>query len=339
LSRSGARAIAIVLATTAVAPGCGGDGGDGARGERAETPRVAQASRVSWDVRDVKTLFSQAVGIRLDETRLHGVTALAQYYDEPLDAVHRLYRIYVTDGGRQLEQLTSGKPASGGVYWHRERRRTWVARKRFDNLILEWATVPERRTNEQWDRLVAIVRNLGKPRREYTRIPQEEIPCERAGIAPSGPGKEGSCLLGGQTLTIVNRDRGLNLRHLRLDRVRGRVARRAAAECCGEQPHRPDRGRFLLVRYRIVNTGTKVIGSNAFRLVLGDRRIKSDYRVESSEQVLGAGEQATWVSVFDLTPATAKRATRAGALEVGNVDGASDPEYVDSVARLRLSPP
>jgi hypothetical protein len=331
--------MAAILAMGALAGGCGGKDGDDAGREPAKTPREAPASRVSWSVQDVKTLFSQAVGIRLDETRLRGVPTLAQHYDEPLDAVHRLYYIYVTDGARQLEQLTNGKPARNGVYWHRGKGRVWVARKRFDNLVLEWATAGERRLNEQWDRLVAILRNLGRTPREYTGIPREEIPCERAGIAPSGPGKEGSCLLGGQTLAIVNRDRGLSLRYLRLDRVRVRVARRAAPECCGNEPHRPDRGRFLLVRYRIVNTGTKVVGSNAFRLVLGERRIKSDYVVEASDQVLGAGEQARWVSVFDLNPATARRASRVGALELGNEDGAGDPEYVDSVARIRLSPP
>jgi hypothetical protein len=92
-----------------------------------------------------------------------------------------------------------------------------------------------------------------------------------------------------QNLTIANRDTGLNLRYLLLDRVRVRVARSVP--------------------------------------------------FANDVDVLGAREQETWITVFDLSPATARRATRVGALEIANEDGGGDPEYADAVARLRLSPP
>jgi hypothetical protein len=300
----------------------------------------APASQALWTVADVRTVFRQAADVTLNEARADGVPSL---YERGSTFHYGIFFIYVTDGGRQLERLTPGNPPGDGIYWRRIRlnkERVWEARRRFGNLVLEWVAGKARRTNKEWDRLVAILGNLGKSPDQYTGIPPEELPCWRAGIAPAGPGKEGACLLDGQNLVIANRETGLNLRYLRLDRVRVRVARSVPSAFSGEKPLRPDNGRFLLVRYRIVNTGTKVLGSNFYNLVVGDRRIGSDWRVEAyanDEQVLGAGEEASWVTVFDLTPATAARATRAGALEVGNEDGSPDPDHADSIARLRLS--
>jgi hypothetical protein len=302
----------------------------------------APATQALWTVADVKRVFQQAADVTLGEADADGVPSL---YERGGNFRYGIFFVYVTDGGRQLERLTPGNPGLDGLYWRRIRlnkERVWQARKRFGNLVLEWVAGKARRTNREWDRLVAILGNLGKSPDQFTGLPPEEIPCRRAGIAPSSPGKEGACLLGGQNLVIVNRGTGLNLRYLRLDRMRVRVARSVPSAFSGEKPLRPDRGRFLLVWYRIVNTGTKVLGSNFFNLALDGRRIGSDWRVEAyanDEQVLGPGEQATWVTVFDLTPAKAARATRAGALELANEDGSGDPDHADSVARIRLSPP
>lgn len=303
---------------------------------------AAPATQTVWTVADVERVFREAADVTLIRANGDGVPSL---FERGRNVHYGIFVVHVTDGGGQLERLTPGQPGDDGLYWQRIRlnkERVWQARRRFGNLVLEWVAGQARRTNKEWDRLVAILGNVGKSPGEFTGIPPEETLCTRAGIAPSGPGKEGTCLHRGQNLTIANRDTGLNLRYLRLDRVRVRVARSVPSAFIGEKPLRPDRGRFLLVRYRIVNTGRKVLGSSDFHLVLGGRRIRSDYKVQAfanDVDVLGAGEQETWVTVFDLNPATARRATRLGALEIANEDGGGDPEYADAVARLRLSPP
>jgi hypothetical protein len=336
--------MAMVLAAGALVGGCGGEDGPEGRPEPAETPSGAPRTQVSWSTADVKSLFSRAVGIRLTERRVDGVPTLSLHDREPpYNFRYGIFSIHVTDGAGQLERLTRIKPASDGLYWRRVRYkkdRFWEVRKLFGNVVLEWGAGKERRTNKEWDRLNAILGNLGKQPGEYTGIPQEEIQCERAGITTAAPGKEGTCALEGQTLTIVNRDSQLRLPNLRIDKVRVRVADKVPSAQIGDGPLRA-RGRFVLVRYRIEVTGKELVNTNVLALVIGDRRTQADLRATADanpEQILEPGEKAARVAVFDVSRSVASRAPRVGALEIAN-DTAADFEYADLLGRVRLSPP
>jgi hypothetical protein len=337
--------MAVLLAVGVLAGGCGGDDDGDAPRAPAETPREAPASAASWSVADVKNLFWRAVGIKLDERRVDGVSTLglSTAPGPPFNFRYGVFSIHVTDGGRQLERLTRTKPASDGLYWRQvasKKDKSWFVSKRYDNVVVEWVAGKQRRTNKEWDRLVAVLDNLGKKAGEYTGTPPEELQCERAGITTAAPGKEGTCALGGQQLTIVNRDSQLRLPNLRIDRVRVRVADQVPSAQIGDGPLRA-RGRFVLVRYRIEVTGQELVNTNVLALVIGDRRTTADLNATADanpEQILEPGEKAARVAVFDVSRSVASRATRVGALEIAN-DTAADFDYADILGRIRLSPP
>jgi hypothetical protein len=74
----------------------------------------------------------------------------------------------------------------------------------YDNVLVE-ATSSDPDDAAAFRRVLRVFDTLGKPADEV-KLPPGETPCERAGIDPDGGGtKEGTCKLGQQTLTVVNR--------------------------------------------------------------------------------------------------------------------------------------
>jgi hypothetical protein len=82
--------------------------------------------------------------------------------------------------------------------------------KVYDNVLVE-ATSSDPDAAAGFRGVLWVFDSLGKPA-DQVKLPPEETPCERAGIDPDGGGKkEGTCKLGQQTLTVVNRGSTLKI--------------------------------------------------------------------------------------------------------------------------------
>jgi hypothetical protein len=215
----------------------------------------------------------------------------------------------------------------------------------FENVVLGWSADPleneVRRTNEKWDRLVAILGNLGKSQDDY-RLNENDVPCEKAGVAPAGPGKEGTCRLSGQTLVIVDRDTPLEFPDVRVDGVRLRTEE-TVSRPLREVGLRPA-GLWVFAEYRIENTGEELWTATEPNLVVGDRRYEHEAgagaRVEPEQPSgLDPGEASRGIVVFDVPATAASRVGREGALEFNGGDDHVSIEDADTVGRIRLSPP
>jgi hypothetical protein len=328
----------VVLALCVLAAGCGGD-------------EAAPARHGPWSVEDVRAVFSRGANVKLSASRLGRLTRLEPPGPgSPGDptGLYGLFSVTVTREAKELQIFTRDsdgrdiQPTKDGIYWSRLGS-GWHAAKVFDNVVLEWSPDPlereERRTTEKWDRLVAILGNLGKSPDDY-RLNEDDVPCEQAGIAPVGPGKEGACRLAGQTLVIVNRDTPLEFPDLRVDGVRLRTEE-TVSRPLREVGLRP-KGLWVFAEYRIENIGEDLLTATEPNLVVGDRRYENDAvgtRLEPDQpSVLDAGKASRGIVVFDVPATAASRVGREGALEFNGDDHATI-EDADTVGRIRLSPP
>ena len=80
----------------------------------------------------------------------------------------------------------------------------------YGNVVLTWST-QSRATNSQFTLLNAILSTLGQPASAVTaKLPASELSCEAQDITPTGS-REGTCLQGGVTRTVVDRNRTLHV--------------------------------------------------------------------------------------------------------------------------------
>jgi hypothetical protein len=333
----------LLAAALLVAAGCGG-GDDEGGGDGTDAGK--------YDDQDVTDLFQQAGGVELvtrpspsfDTLTLptsSGSSASAQdrygafnvYVVKRKDAL----KVFKQDDKKQEIE------PEDGIYWDRSSAGGgWTATTFYDNVVLTWIA-DEKKTDARYKRLTTILSNLGKPAGEVT-LPPEETPCAKQNISPSGPGKEGTCKLGEQTLTIVNRDGTLKLAAATASGVELRTGKEIVTRRFGlVERHRPKEGAFVLVKYKLKNRGKSPLDSFDAGLVVGDRLFAEDDRTQFEVQPgddpfpLQPGSSASIVAPFDVSTDVAKQVRKNGAIEFSGDDDPTSLELSSSIGRIRLS--
>jgi hypothetical protein len=328
--------------------GCGG--GNGGRGGGNSGGRPAG----KYDDQDVSKLFQQAGGIELvtRPSTSFDTLALPEESGSQANAQDRYgaFNIYVVKRREALQvfkqddQKREIRPENG-IYWQRSSSGTgWTATRFYDNVVLTWIA-DEKKTDARYDRLTAILANLGKPAGQV-KLPPEDTPCAKQHIDPVGPGGEGTCRLGEKTLTIVNRDGTLELAAASVSGAELKIGSELVSRRFGlVDRHRPRNGAFVLVKYRLKNTGKTPLDSFDAGLAVGDRLFAEDQRtqfeVQPSEDPfpLQPGSSAEIVAPFDVAPSVAKQVRKAGALELSGDPDPSSLALSSSIGRIRLSGP
>jgi hypothetical protein len=337
-------ALTLLAAATLIA-GCGGRDNSGGGGGTAAG---------KYNDQDVADLFQQAGGVELvtrPSTSFDTLT-LPEESGTAANAQDRYgaFNIYVVKRKEALQvfkqddQKREIKPENG-IYWERSTAGTgWTATRFYDNVVLTWIA-DEKKTDARYNRLTTILANLGKPANEV-KLPPEDTPCAKQHIDPVGPGKAGACKLDEKTLTIVNRDGTLKLAAATASNVELKIGREIVSRRFGiVERHRPREGAFVLVKYRLKNTGKGPLDSFDAGLAVGDRLFAEDERtqfeVQPSEDPfpLQPGSSAEIVAPFDVAPSVAKQVKKVGALELSGDPEPTSLDLSSSIGRIRLSGP
>ncbi len=330
----------LATATAAVVGGCGG--GDKSSGSE-------DAGKHSD--RDVADLFQQAGGVELitrPSTSFDTLTlpATSGASAGPQDR-YGAFNVYVVKRKEALKIFKQDdkkqeiKPENG-IYWNRSPSGGWIATKFYGNVVLTWIA-DEKKTDARYRRLTTILGNLGKPANEI-KLPPEETPCQKQSIDPAGPGKEGTCKLDEKTLTIVNRDGTLKLAVATAGDVELKLGKAILTRRFGlVERRRPKEGAFVLVKYKLKNTGKNPLDSFDSGLVVGDRLFAEDDRTQFEVQPGGdpfplqPGTSSTIVAPFDVPSSVARQVKKNGALELSGDEDPSSLDLANSIGRIRLS--
>jgi hypothetical protein len=332
------RATILILALGPLLAACGHD--DGSR----------------FTQQEVAARFAQLTGDRLvvdPAAATHGGAAVLSLSQGQADATiqqtrYGTFSIYVLDNDqeRSLYKLDSRGSAvrpdvRSGIYWQQLSASppSWQASKPYRNVVLQWQAGDARRTDTRWDRLDAVLSSLGHPASQ-ARLTPEDTPCARRGIDPDR-GTTGTCKLGAQTLTVVNRGQRLTLAGYTVTRVQARISRVLTSRTLGSRARA--RGRFVEIAFRVTNHGTSELGDVTPTLVVGKRRYSVDQRHQFFVQgdnpfPIQSGERATVRAVYDVPPTIARQVRSIGGLVVNGdskrtaatIDGAS------TIGRVRL---
>ena len=106
---------------------------------------------------------------------------------------------------------------------------------------------------------------------------------------------------------------------------------------------RPKEGAFVLVKYKLKNTGKSPLDSYDAGLVVGDRLFASDDRTQFEVQPgdgpfpLQPGTSSSIVVPFDVPTSVAKQVKKNGALELSGDDDPTSLDLSSSIGRIRLS--
>lgn len=336
--RNGFPALGVLGVLALALGGCGG-GGDNGRYDAQDVTRVF--SRADVELVNHPSSVYDALSLP-SGTNVSGRDSLGAFniYVTKNDRSRDLFK-HDTSQGKKGPEI---KPAAGGIYWQPPSGEsdTWTARKFYDNVVLEWIGGKERRTDERWNELNAILANLARPADKY-KLPPRDRPCKDSGINPDGPGRAGTCKLGDQTLVIVNPGTPLKLPNVRLTGVRVERRRQIVSHQFGLVRRLKPRGEFVIARYRIFNSSKGPISSFRPGLAIAGKRYESDTRNEFYVQPeqdpypIQPDEGASLVSLFDVPPPAAAELTRKGALEVSGDPEFSTLDYAKEVGRVRLA--
>ncbi len=181
-------------------------------------------------------------------------------------------------------------------------------------------------------RTVQIFESLGQPAQQQAKLPPEETSCQEARIDPDGgDDEEGTCKLGQQTLTIVNADGKVETPGKEVSRLRVKTGDVLTSPLRGRTR---TRGGFVVVTFRLENTGNEPL--NAFRpnLVVDGKRYR--YNDEPNKEaflqsdtpfLIQPGAFETVLLLFDLRPSRPAGQSAAG------------PSRSPRTGRLRTSRP
>lgn len=332
------RATVLVLALVVLLAACGNDDDSG------------------FTQQEVAARFAQLTGDRLvvdPAAETDGGATVLSLSQGQADATiqqtrYGTFSIYVLDNDQQrsLYKLDSRgsavRPdARSGIYWQQLSASppSWQASKPYRNVVLQWQAGEARRTDSRWERLDAALSSLGHPANQ-ARFAPEDTPCARRGIDPER-GRTGTCKLGAQTLTVVNRGQRLTLATYTVTRVTATISRVLTSRALRSRARA--RGRFVQIAFRVANHGTSELGDVTPTLVVGERRYSVDQRHRFLVQgdnpfPIQSGQRATVRAVYDLPPKIARQVRSIGGLVVNGdakrtaatIDGAS------SIGRVRL---
>jgi hypothetical protein len=309
-----------------------------------------------YKVEDVTGLFERAAGEQLVSHASPSFDFLSlpessssPASNSPIDR-YGAFTIYVVKQMRafsifkQDESKHEVKPDANGVYWKRSASGGYQATRFFDNVVLTWIAGDQRKLDQRWRRLTTILGNLGKPA-DQLKLPPEDTPCAKQNIDPIGPGREGTCKLSNQTLTIVNRDGTLTLEPAAISGVELKIGKAIVSRRFGlVERLRPREGAFVVVTYRLKNRANKPLESYDAGLQVGDKLYAADDRAAIEVQPgdspfpLQPGSKRTIATAFDVTSPVARQVRRNGALEVSADAEPTSLDLSAALGRIRLSP-
>jgi hypothetical protein len=328
----------MLFATAVLAGGCGGDDDSSGGGGKYKDQDVTDLFQKAGGVELVTHPSTSFDTLTLPETSGASAGAQDRYGAFNIYVVKRKDALRVF---KQDDQKREIKPENG-IYWDRSSAGGWTATKFYDNVVLTWIA-DDKKTDGRYKRLTTILSNLGKPADEI-KLPPEETPCAKQNIDPAGPGKEGTCKLDEKTLTIVNRDGTLRLAAATASDVELKIGKEIVTRRFGlVERHRPKEGAFVLVKYKLKNTGKSPLDSFDAGLVVGDRLFAEDDRTQFEVQPgddpfpLQPGSSASIVAPFDVSSVVAKQVKKNGALELSGDDDPTSLDLSSSIGRIRLS--
>jgi hypothetical protein len=307
--------ITALVGAPAVA-GCGGDDG----GDDDDFAR--------FSARDVQARFQALTGYELEasDTGLGNVVLTLASRVGPDEEIARRrfgsFQITVSEDEDALERRQEVSSSGQAL--------------RVDNVLLRGGYGSGE--NATFRRLAAIVRSLGRPL-SAVRLPAADTPCARQGIDPDGgDGKAGTCLEGGQTVTVVPTDAPLVLPERTVSRPVTTLSRTVTTRRYGTARTLRARGQFVLVRTRVENTSNAPLQALDAELVINGRRYaayEQDYLLQDRGP-LQPGERTSASFLFDI-PRSAEDPRTGGALQfAATPQGSGLADRDVAVGRIRL---
>jgi hypothetical protein len=309
-----------------------------------------------FTAQEVAARFAQLTGDRLvvdPAAATHGGATVLSLSQGQADATiqqnrYGTFSIYVLDNDQERSLYTLDPRGSAvrrdprsGIYWQQlsDSPPSWQASKPYRNVVLQWQAGDTRRTDARWNRLDAALTSLGHPASQV-RLAPEDTPCAHRSIDPER-GPTGTCKLGAQTLTVVNRGQRLTLAGYTVTGVRASIARVLTSRALHSRARA--RGRFVEIAFRVTNHGTDELGDITPTLVVGKRRYNVDQRHQFFVQgdnpfPIQSGERATVRVVYDVPPTIARQVRSIGGLVVigDSTSAAATIDGASTIGRVRL---
>jgi hypothetical protein len=325
-------ALALVALALTAAPAFLGCGGDDDKEQKANNVLQVDEDFAHYSVDDVSKRFKRLTGVSL-QGQAGGSTTL---------------KILSLPSGRQADQareryggflvsVTGNESTLKAIL----RRGGLGEHKVYDNVLVE-ATSSDPDAAAGFRRVLRVFDTLGKPT-DQVKLPPEETPCERAGIDPDGGGKkEGTCKLGQQTLTVVNRGSTLKVAGKSIELGKVRIGSTITSRRYGFTRRVRAKGAFVGIAYRLSNRGTDPIDSLEPNLIIAGRRYTPDdenqYLIQpDSPFPVQPGDSAVVAVVYDIPVPAARKARKEGALEFIADREETSIEYAQSLGRIRLT--
>ena len=319
-----------LIGLTALIAGCGEDAKKPPEGVApgAFSARFAKLTGVELDASETPSW------VRLTSLQGSSSTRLGAFSIYLLKQERGRDILITDDGGEKLAQ------GAGGAYYAPSGGSFSAAKEYGQNIIVK-TRVDESRPDEEFRRLDRAVRAAIAD--DPSLIAPADRDCKSAGIDPAG-GKEGTCRLGDKVLTVVDAGSELDVSVLK--------ARLVGITTIGELPARnrysdatPARGRFVIVRYALENTGNEPITSIRPSLVADEKTYTespdsfklTDY--SDSPFPLQPGETQEILTAYDIPEEAATAATERGQLQLPaeRYEGTGSLNDRTKVGRIRLA--
>ena len=289
--------------------------------------------------------FEKLTGLRLDASE---TPTWVRYNSLQGSTSTRLgaFTIYLLKQERGRDVLIAGggdetpEKGAGGAFYTSTGSGFSAAKEYGENIIVK-TQVDDRRPDEEFERLDRAVRAAIAD--DPNLIAPADRDCAGAGIDPA-EGKEGSCRLGEKGVTVVDAGSELEVPVLKAKLVGVTLATELPARNRYDQPE-PARGRFVIVKYALENTGDEPITSLRPSLIVDEKTFTespkayklTDY--SDSPFPLQPGETQEILTAFDVPDEAATAATERGQLQLPAEryeDGGSLNDR-SKVGRIRLA--
>ena len=206
---------------------------------------------------------------------------------------------------------------SGYAFRRNEGSDSYSVVQRFEeNIVLVWQAGESQEVDDSYRRLSAAVEAAATG--DESKVPAAQRDCAASGIDPKA-GKEGTCRVGDNEVTVVNSGS-----ELRTPAIKARLqsvgdAAQIEPSSSYSEPVRP-RGRFLIVTYELTNNGDAPIDDVEPQLNVDGRTYAAargvDYDLYGNEKrplPLQPGETATMITAFDVSEQVVDAALEGGA--------------------------
>ncbi len=258
-----------------------------------------------------------------------------------IDVVHSAddMSVFTTQNGHRLT------PDAQGVYWPTtaDANGYWNPAKVYGNVVLTWST-QSHATNSQFTLLNAILSTLGQPASAVAaKLPASELSCEAQDITPTGS-REGTCLQGGVTRTVVDRNHTLHVPDMDVRVTKTKVGTVINPAPSSYEPRLYAKGAFVAVQLNIDNTGSSPLDDvDGAELEIGGKYYSQDddatFDLDSLNTFpMQPGDSGSTVLAFDIPKDAAVNALSAG--EVVFPDSPDDEiDFSTKLYAIKLAEP